>query len=115
VNVSYHSVLWSGVHNHSVAHVSSGIRLPFYFCLKYVTYCKHDTETCSLNVNVLGTVINKEFWDVEVEVNLPRIVSRSVCLGVRIPSGSHDQTSFISLTIAGFLIWGTLSDGRMGL
>jgi hypothetical protein len=51
---------------------------------------------------------------IEVEVNLRPTVSRPVCLGAGIPSGTHDQISFISLTIAGFLIWGTLSDERMG-
>jgi hypothetical protein len=44
----------------------------------------------------------------EVEVNLQLTVSRPVCLGVRIPSGAHDQISFI-LTIAGFLIMGAPS------
>jgi hypothetical protein len=53
--------------------------------------------------------------DVEVEVNLRPTVSRPVFLGVGIPSGSHDQISFISLTIAGFLIRDTLSDERMDL
>jgi hypothetical protein len=42
---------------------------------------------------------------VEIEVNLRPTVSRPVCLGAGIPSGSHDQISFISLTITGFLIW----------
>jgi hypothetical protein len=45
--------------------------------------------------------------EVEVEFNLQLTVSRSVCLGAGIPSGSHDQISFMSLTIAGFLIWST--------
>jgi hypothetical protein len=53
--------------------------------------------------------------EVEVEVNLRPTVSRPVCLGAGIPFGSHDQNSFISLTIAGFLIRGTLSGERMGL
>jgi hypothetical protein len=52
---------------------------------------------------------------VEVEVNLRPTVSRPVCLRVGIPSGTHDQISFISLAIAGLLIWGTISDERMGL
>jgi hypothetical protein len=52
---------------------------------------------------------------VEVEVNLRLTVNRPVYLGARIPSRSHDQISFISLTIARFLIWGTLSDDRTGL
>jgi hypothetical protein len=53
--------------------------------------------------------------EVEVEVNLRPTISRPVCLGVGIPYGTHDQFSFISLTIAGFLIWGALSDEKMGL
>jgi hypothetical protein len=52
---------------------------------------------------------------VEVEINLRPTVSWPVCLGAGIPSGSHDHISFIFLTIAGFLIWGTLSDERMSL
>jgi hypothetical protein len=51
---------------------------------------------------------------IPVQVTLRPTVSRPVCLDVGISSGAHDQISFISLTIAGFLIWGTLSDERMG-
>jgi hypothetical protein len=53
--------------------------------------------------------------EVEDEVNLRQTVSRLICLGVGLPSGEHDQISFISQTIADFLIWGTLSDERMSL
>jgi hypothetical protein len=53
--------------------------------------------------------------EVEVEVNLRPTVSRPVYLGVRLPSGAHDQSFIFHLTIAGFLMWGTLSDKRMGL
>jgi hypothetical protein len=52
---------------------------------------------------------------VEVEVNLRPTVSRPVYLGVGLPSGAHDQVFVFCLTIAGFLMWGTLSDERMGL
>jgi hypothetical protein len=52
---------------------------------------------------------------VEVEVNLRPTVSRPVCLGVALPSGAHDQIFVFCLRIAGFLMWGTLSDERMGL
>jgi hypothetical protein len=52
---------------------------------------------------------------VEVEVNLRPTVSRPVCLGFGLPSGADDQTFFFCLTIAGFLMCGTLSDERMGL
>jgi hypothetical protein len=51
----------------------------------------------------------------EFEVNLGPRVSRSVCLGVGLPSGAHDQIVVFCLTIAGFLMCGTLSDERMGL
>jgi hypothetical protein len=53
--------------------------------------------------------------ELEVKVNLPPAVSRSVCLSVRLPSGAHDQIFVFCLTIAGFLMLGTLSDERMGL
>jgi hypothetical protein len=53
--------------------------------------------------------------EVEVEVNLRPTVSRSVCLGVGLPSGAHDQIFVSCLTTAGFLMYGTLSDERMGL
>jgi hypothetical protein len=52
---------------------------------------------------------------VEVEVNLRLLVSRPVCLGVELPYGAHDQIFVFSLTIAGFFMWGTPSDERMGL
>jgi hypothetical protein len=53
--------------------------------------------------------------EVEVEVNLRSTVSQLVCLGVRLPSGFHDQISFLSLTTADLLTWDTLSDERKGL
>jgi hypothetical protein len=40
----------------------------------------------------------------EVEVNLQPTVSWPCCLGVGIPSGAHDQISFIFLRIVDFLI-----------
>jgi hypothetical protein len=45
---------------------------------------------------------------VAVEVNLRPTVSRTVCLGVRFPSGAHDQIFVFCLTNAGFLMWDTL-------
>jgi hypothetical protein len=54
--------------------------------------------------------------EVEVEVNLRPTVSWPVCLSVRLPSEAHDQIFVFCLTIAGFLMWGTLSDNeRMSL
>jgi hypothetical protein len=41
--------------------------------------------------------------------------SRPVCLGVGPPSGAHNQMIVFCLAIAGFLLWDTLSDERMGL
>jgi hypothetical protein len=51
----------------------------------------------------------------EVEVTLRPTVSRPVCLGVGFPSGPHDKIFPFCLIIVDFLIWGTLSDERMGL
>jgi hypothetical protein len=52
--------------------------------------------------------------EVEVEVNLQPTVSQPVSLGW-LPSRAHDQIFVFCLTIAGFLMWGILSDKRMGL
>jgi hypothetical protein len=41
-------------------------------------------------------------------LNLRPMVSRPVCLGVRLPSGAHDQSFVFCLMIAGFLMWSTL-------
>jgi hypothetical protein len=41
-------------------------------------------------------------------------VSRPICLGIKHPSGAYDQICN-SLTVAGLLIWGALSDERTGL
>jgi hypothetical protein len=49
----------------------------------------------------------------EVEVDLRLTVSQlSWCW---LPSGAHDQIFVFCLTTVGFLMWGTLSDERMGL
>jgi hypothetical protein len=53
--------------------------------------------------------------EVEVEVNLRPTVSRPVCLGAGLPCGAHDQIFVFCLIIAGFFMWGTLSDERTGL
>jgi hypothetical protein len=52
---------------------------------------------------------------VEVELKLQPTVSRPVYLDVGLPSGTCDQIFFSVLTIAGFLMWGALSDDRMDL
>jgi hypothetical protein len=57
---------------------------------------------------------NLNHWTtyVEVEVNLRPTVSLPVCLGVRLPSGAHDQIFVFCLTIVGFLLWSALSDEK---
>jgi hypothetical protein len=53
--------------------------------------------------------------DVSEDINLRPTVSWPVCLGVGLPSGAYDQIFVFCLTMAGFLMWGTPSDERMGL
>jgi hypothetical protein len=53
--------------------------------------------------------------EVEVEVKLRPTISRPVCFGVGLPSGDHDQVFVSFLTFPGFLLWGSLSDLRIGL
>jgi hypothetical protein len=50
-----------------------------------------------------------------VEVKLRPTVSRPVCLGVGLSSGTHDKIFGFCLTLAGFCILGSLSDERIGL
>jgi hypothetical protein len=50
--------------------------------------------------------------EVEAEVNLRPTVSRPVCPGVALPSGTHDPIFLFCLTVKGFLMLGTLSDER---
>jgi hypothetical protein len=42
-------------------------------------------------------------------------VSQTVCLGVKHPSGAYDQIFYYCQTVAGLLMWGALSDEKMGL
>jgi hypothetical protein len=74
---------------------------------------------CVMNRDVCSVSTESQFWndqvEVEVEVNLRPTVSRPIYLGVGLPSGAHDQIFVFCLTIAGFLMCGTLSDERMGL
>jgi hypothetical protein len=51
---------------------------------------------------------------IEVEVNLQPTVSRPVCHGVRLPFGARDQIFVFCLTVAAILLWGALSNERMG-
>jgi hypothetical protein len=51
----------------------------------------------------------------KVEFNLRPMVSRPVYLGVGLPSGAHDQIFVYCMTIAGFLMWGSMSDKKSGL
>jgi hypothetical protein len=53
--------------------------------------------------------------EVEVEVKLRPTVGRPVYLGVELPSRDHDQIFVFCLIVADFLLWGALSDERMGL
>jgi hypothetical protein len=66
--------------------------------------------------------INKKLWEeliayfpVQVQVNLRPMVSRPVCLGVRLPSGAYDQIFCFLFDECGFLDAGTLSDERIDL
>jgi hypothetical protein len=54
-------------------------------------------------------------FDVKAEVKMRPTVSRPVCLGVELSSGTLDQLVFFCLTIVGVLILDTLSGERMGL
>jgi hypothetical protein len=62
-----------------------------------------------------GGLLTSLHTGLKVELNLRPTVSRPVCLGVGLPSGAHDHTFIFCLTIAGFLMLGTLSHERMGL
>jgi hypothetical protein len=42
-------------------------------------------------------------------------VSRSVCLGMKHPSGAYGQIFYYCQTVAGLWMWGALSDDRTGL
>jgi hypothetical protein len=42
-------------------------------------------------------------------------VSRPVYLGIKHPSGAYDQIFVTIKTVAGFLMWGALSDERTSL
>jgi hypothetical protein len=53
-----------------------------------------------------------ELADISRRQNLKLIYERR---SVELPSGAHDQIFVFCLTIAGFLMCGTLSDERMGL
>jgi hypothetical protein len=51
----------------------------------------------------------------EVEIKFRLTVSRTVCLGVGLPSATKDQIFLFCLTIVGFLMLGTLSGKKTGL
>jgi hypothetical protein len=61
----------------------------------------------------------KYWFPSEVEVTLRLTVSRSVCLGVGHPFGTHDQILFFPFHFSEKLLcsssWGALSDERTGL
>jgi hypothetical protein len=93
----------------SLIHISSRlIPTQVLFSGEYSLWAKYlyAIPECCLFIN---------WTEVEVEVNLLSTVSRSVCFGLELPFGAHDQIFVFSLTIAGFFMWGTLSDERMSL
>jgi Tfp pilus assembly protein PilO len=49
-------------------------------------------------------------FEVEAEAKLQPTVSRPLCLGVELPSGTYDQIFLFSLTIMALLRLVTLSD-----
>jgi hypothetical protein len=57
------------------------------------------------------TVLRMPTFYVSLSSMLRPAVSRSVCLGIKHPSGAYDQI-FISQTVAGLLMWGALCDER---
>jgi hypothetical protein len=80
------------------------------FSSSFPTSFLFSASACTL----IYTVLLYYIIEVEVEVNLRQTISQPVCLGVELPSGAHEQI-FFGLTIAGFLIWGTLSGERLNL
>jgi hypothetical protein len=53
-----------------------------------------------------------ELIEVVVEVKLRPTISQPAFLVIGLPSGAHYQIFVFCLTIAGFLLWGALSDER---
>jgi hypothetical protein len=67
--------------------------------------------------SVPGTTRFSDDWKLKLKLKLScyrRSVSQA-CFGVELPSGTHDQIFFFCLTVASFLMLGTLSDKKMSL
>jgi hypothetical protein len=73
--------------------------------------------TLAVMVGVFEPACTQELTrkEVVVEINFRPMVSRAVYLRVGLPSGAHDNIFVFCLTVAGFSMWGVLSDQRMGL
>jgi hypothetical protein len=65
------------------------------------------------------SLFKSERLSVNIRLTLHKALIRSLKIyaevGVWLPYGAHNQISVFRLTTAGFLMWGTLSDERMGL
>jgi hypothetical protein len=85
------------------------------FLANQLSTAQHLHSLYAIQEGGLWSEINSKTSAVEVEVKLWWTISRPVCLGVRLPSGAQVQIFVLCLTIAGFLLWGALSDERMGL
>jgi hypothetical protein len=102
--------------------------LPDYECLPF---CVTDLVLIYESVTSSASVVRRltlhswtlNFWII-LQINLLNLsltsltlrptVSRSVCVGIKYPSGAYDQI-FIRQTIAESLMWGAVSDDRTGL
>jgi hypothetical protein len=51
----------------------------------------------------------------ELSLTLRPTVSRSVCLGIKHPSGAYDQIFITCVTVTVLFFWGAFSDERTGL
>jgi hypothetical protein len=78
-------------------------------------YHVHSATYKALFIALLPFLYQGFAWLVEVEVTLRPTVSRSVCPGVRPPSGTHDQFYFLLQTVAFLLFCSALSVERTGL
>jgi hypothetical protein len=91
-----------------------------FYCLRFETSLFATSYDSQGHGGGIRPRLHTEVGNISLSLMLRPTVSRPVCLGIKHPSGAYDQIYFrseygIRLTVTILILWGALSNERMGL